>query len=246
MIVMIISDSPVSERSRIRSSAETQAAFHTEEYWKFIESGSVSELSASLEGTDKVDMICLDLTMEDALEKAEELRSEYASAYITLIADASISPVKYIRPSIQAESLMIKPLDSGQIDAVMGEAVQAYARRMEAPDEKKVFIAENKGGRDLIEYDKILFFESREKKVFLSTEREEYGFYDTLDELESKLGETFIRCHRSYIVNALRISKVEINAGRITLDDGTELPLSRSYKPAVKEYLGKRKKNGNN
>lgn len=245
MILMIISDSPASERSRIRSCAESQAAYHTDEYWEFLESGSVSELSASLEKTDKVDMVCLDLTMEGSIEKAEQIRHDYGSAYITLIADGSISPVKYIRPSIQAESLMMKPLDSEQLNMVIGEAVRTYARRIEAPEDKRVFVAENKGGRDLIEYDKILFFESREKKVFLSTEREEYGFYDTLDDLEGKLDETFIRCHRSYIVNTARISKVEISASRVTLDDGTELPLSRSYKPAIKDYLNKRKKNGN-
>ena len=245
MIVMIVSDSPDSERRKILNCAESQAAYHTNEYWRFLESGSVSELSVSLEETDKVDMICLDLTMQGALDKAEEIRRNYKSAYITLIADGSISPVKYIRPSIQAESLMMKPLDKAQLDIVLGEAVQTYAKRLEAPLDKKVFIAENRGGRDLIEYEKILFFESREKKVFLSTACEEYGFYDTLDDLAVKLDDSFIRCHRSYIVNSAHISRVEISGSKVILDDGTELPLSRSYKPALKEYLKKRKNHGN-
>ncbi len=245
MIVMVISDAPASERRAITQSAEKQAAYHTDEYWRFLESGSVIELDKSLEDIDKVDMICLDITMQGALEKAEMLRRDYGLAYLTLIADASISPVQYIRPSIQAESLMLKPLDNKQLDTVLGEAVQSYARRIETPEEKKVFVAEHKGGRDLIEYERILFFESREKKVFLSTEREEYGFYDTLDELEKRLDETFIRCHRSYIVNTVHISRVEISAGKVLLDDGTELPLSRSCKPAMKEYLDKRRSHGN-
>lgn len=204
MIIMAIADSPAEERRRLRESAETQAAYHTEEYWTFLESGSSAELTQSLQERDRVDMICLDITMRGALEMAEELRRDYNSAYITLIADAGISPVKYIRPSIQAESLMIKPLDKAQMDAVMGEAITTYMKRIDAPGDKKVFVAESKGGRNLIEYDRILFFESREKKVFLSTEREEYGFYDTLDELEKRLDDEFIRCHRSYIVNGAR------------------------------------------
>lgn len=245
MIIMVVSDAPEDERIRIISSAKSQAAYHSDERWKFIESGSVAELVSSVLHADKVDMICLDLTMDGALAMAEELRGEYASAYMTLIADERISPVKYIRPSIHADSLMMKPLDKAQLDDVLGEAVSAYMRRIEGPADSRVFVAESRGERNLIEYSRILFFESREKKVFLSTESEEYGFYDTLDELEDRLDESFLRCHRSYIVNTGRISKIEISAGRVVLDDGTELPLSRSYKPAVKEYLSRRKSNGN-
>ncbi|MBR2675262.1 MAG: LytTR family transcriptional regulator DNA-binding domain-containing protein [Mogibacterium sp.] len=202
-----------------------------------MESGTVAELKSSLKESDKIDMICLDLTMDGSLEIAEKLRSDYASSYITLIADDKISPVKYIRPSIRAESLMIKPLSSKQIDEVMKEAVVSYMKRLEAPEDRRVFVAESKGNRNLISYDRILFFESREKKVFLSTEMEEYGFYDTLDELEKKMDDTFMRCHRSYIVNKTKIKTVELSAGRVILDDGTEIPLSRSYKKEIKEYL---------
>ena len=246
MTVMIISDPPEDERRKLVSCAESQAAYHSDEYWKFLENGSVTALRGTLRETEKVDMICIDITMKGAIEAAEEFRQSHSAAYMTLIADDTVSPVKYIRPSIQAESLMMRPVDSSQMNEVLGEAVVNYVRRMQKPGEKKVFIAENKGERNLIEYDRILFFESREKKVFLSTEREEYGFYDTLDDLEDKLDDTFIRCHRSYIINSMRIAKVEVSAGRVLLDDGTEVPLSRSYKPAMKEYLSRRKSHGNN
>lgn len=244
MIIMVVSDSPEKERMKIVTSARSQAAYHSDEKWRFIESGSVPELVSSVRDAGKVDMICLDLTMDGALPMAEQLRGEYSEAYLTLIADAGISPVRYIRPSIHADSLMIKPLDDRQINDVMSEAVSAYIRRFSETDQNKVFIAENRGERNLIEYGRILFFEAREKKVFLSTEREEYGFYDTLDDLEGRLDDSFMRCHRSYIVNTQRIARVEISAGRIVLDDGTELPLSRSFKPTVREYLNRRKSNG--
>ena len=237
MIIMIVADSPEEERIRIVSAARSQAAYHSDERWSFIESGSIEELADSVDGTEKIDMICLDLTMDGALRMAEEMRGSYQAAYMTLVADAEISPVRYIRPSIQADSLMMKPLDDAQLNAVLAEAVAAYMKRIEEPRDKRVFVAESKGERNLIEYSRILFFESREKKVFLSTESEEYGFYDTLDELENRLDDAFLRCHRSYIVNTSRIAKVEISASRVMLDDGTALPLSRSYKPAVKEYL---------
>lgn len=237
MIVMIISDSPEAERKRIVLCAESQAAYHSDEHWRFVESDSVDDLKCFLEENSKVDMVCLDITMDGSIEMAERVRSDFSSSYITLIADTNISPIKYIRPSIRAESLMVKPLSDAQIETVLEEAVISYMKRLELPDDRRVFVTENKGSKNLISYDRILFFESREKKVFLSTEKEEYGFYDTLDELEIKLDDIFIRCHRSYIVNRERISRVELSAGRIILDDGTEIPMSRSYKKAVKDYL---------
>lgn len=245
MVVVIVSDSPKAERKKIVESVKDHAAYYTDEQWECIESGTAAELEAALESTDRLDMACLDVTIDGNLQLAEQVRRDFSESYLMLVADQSISPVKYIRPTIQAESLMLKPLDKLQLKEVIGEAVSNYARRLQEPQDNRVFVVESGGERDLIEYDKILFFESREKKVFLSTEREEYGFYNTLDELEKSLKEGFIRCHRSYIVNKKRIAKVEISGSRVILDDGTELPLSRSFKPVIKEYLKENKLYGN-
>ena len=76
-----------------------------------------------------------------------------------------------------------------------------------------------------------------EKKVFLNTGDMEYPFYDTLDQLEERLTGRFLRCHRSYLVNRNKISKVYLSQNILTLEGGEEIPLSRSYKPAVKQFM---------
>ena len=144
-----------------------------------------------------------------------------------------------MRPAIGAESLLLKPLSAAQIQEVLSEAVRAYLDRFYRPDEKKVFVIEHKGGRSLVDYENIYFFESREKRVYLNTETEEYGFYDTLDQLETRLLGGFMRCHRSFLVNKKKIVKVFLSQNRLILENDFEIPLSRSYKPAVKAYLEK-------
>ena len=76
--------------------------------------------------------------------------------------------------------------------------------------------------------------------MFLNTGDMEYPFYDTLDQLEERLAGRFLRCHRSYLVNRSKISKVYLSQNILTLDSGEELPLSRSYKPAGKQFMADR------
>lgn len=239
MIVMLISDGSEKERQYIVSYARELAGRWTEESWRMVQCKTREELEEVVNERGKTDLICVDITMEGALELTRKLRRISPSSYIILIASPKISPAVYMRPAIGAESLLLKPLSAAQIQEVLSEAVRAYLDRFYRPDEKKVFVIEHKGGRSLIDYENIYFFESREKRVYLNTETEEYGFYDTLDQLETRLLEGFMRCHRSFLVNKKKIVKVFLSQNRLVLENDFEIPLSRSYKPAVKAYLEK-------
>lgn len=239
MIVMLISDESKKERQFIVSYAKDLAGRWTEESWKMLQCATYAELEETVSKKVKTDIICVDITMEGALELTKELRRLTPSSYIILIASPKTSPAVYMRPTIGAESLLLKPLTLQQIEEVLSEAVRTYLDRFYRPDEKKVFVVEHKGGRALVDYENIYFFESREKRVYLNTETEEYGFYDTLDQLEVRLEEGFMRCHRSFLVNKNKIVKVFLSQNRLLLENEFEIPLSRSYKPAVKAYLEK-------
>lgn len=239
MIVMVISDESEKERQYIVRYSKDMAGKYTDESWKMIQCAAPEELRELVQKKIPADMICVDITMQDALDMVREMRKAAPAAYIILIASAAISPVIYMRPSIGAESLLLKPLSEAQIQEVLAEAISTYAGRFYQPDDSKVFVVENGGERSLIDYERIYFFEARDKRVYLNTDAEEYGFYDTLDRLEESLNEEFLRCHRSFLVNKNKIAGVCLSQNRITLKEGFEVPLSRSYKPSVKEYLKK-------
>lgn len=240
MIVMIISDESDKERQYIVRYSKDMAGRYTNESWKMIQCSTYGELEQIVRERVPADMICVDITMDGALNMVKELRKASQAAYIILIASPGISPLIYMRPSIGAESLMLKPLSEKQIQDVVGEAIEAYTRRFYKPDEDKMFVVENSGERSLVDYDRIYFFEARDKRVYLNTECEEYGFYDTLEQLEERLAGGFLRCHRSFLVNKEKIEKIYLSQNRIVLKGEVEVPLSRSYKPAVREYLKER------
>jgi hypothetical protein len=68
----------------------------------------------------------------------------------------------------------------------------------------------------------------------------EFLLRDTINNLEKKMaGEPFLRTHRSFIVNVDRIQEIRpADSGHlIRLKSGPEIPLSRSYREAVKASL---------
>ena len=66
--------------------------------------------------------------------------------------------------------------------------------------------------------------------------RESHAFYRKLDELERELeGGGFLRCHKSYLVQERYVRSWKENA--LWLEDGTEIPISRTYEKAVNRRL---------
>ena len=58
---------------------------------------------------ENIDFVCLDLYEHGALEFAEYLRKQFPQMVLLIIADTSISPMTYLKPSIMAASLLLKP-----------------------------------------------------------------------------------------------------------------------------------------
>ena len=206
----------------------------SEDDWRFIGYCECERVYSFLRERPLIDISCVDVAVKDGIVLAEELRCQSKEMYIILLADFSVSPTAYIRPSIMAGSLLMRPLTAESIKRVFIEAASEFIRKI-CSEGNEVLMIENKDGRQPVPYASIIFFESREKKIYANTGKNEYPFYDTLDNLEQRLPNGFIRCHRSFIVAKSRIKSIFISRSTIVLDDNSELPLSRSYKSVFKE-----------
>ena len=138
--------------------------------------------------------------------------------FIILLADAAVPPTLYIRPSVMAGSLLLRPLSSDSVRRVFSEAFGEYLKKLSSGD-GDAFVIDSRDGRQLVPYGRISYFESR----------------DTLDNLGQRLPDGFARCHRSFIVNLSAVKKVMLSQGMIELNNDGIVPLSRSYKTVFKE-----------
>lgn len=223
------------ELKPIKSISVNEVSILCEEEWKINDFFDDNSFIDYLEQQPEVDISCIDITGKMGVTSAEKARNNSNNMYIILIADTNISPAKYIKPSIMAGSLLLRPLTKAMCQSVLKEAFLYYINKYKAEDGNKSFVVNTRDGKQLVQYNNIMFFESREKKIFLNTKCFEYSFYDTLDNLELKLDDSFLRCHRSFIVSKEHIKKIKLSQNIIILDNDCQIPLSRSYKSVFKE-----------
>jgi hypothetical protein len=97
------------------------------------------------------------------------------------------------------------------------------------------------GKIDRIQTSKILFCRgaSGYAEIILADGRE-ILHSATLSELEETLPQTFLRVHRSFLVNSAFVERLNRDAagtGTLTLTDGAEIPVSRRIMPQVRQAL---------
>lgn len=83
----------------------------------------------------------------------------------------------------------------------------------------------------------IKYIEAAEKKVIFYTKEQCVGVYDNLNRLADMLEGRFIRCHRSYLINPDYVEYVDFADMIITLTEGISVPLSRSFRGAIRQSL---------
>ncbi len=189
-----------------------------------------------LDESDICDVMCFDITEDGGIRRIEGLRNQHKEALIMLIADPTISPVEYMKPSIMAAALMIRPANERSIDMSISMLINAIYSKEETVSEEtdEMFTIKEYDGKIRIPFSSILYFEAREKKIFVSTDKKEYSIYTTLESLTKELPERFVRCHKSFIVNKSKIYRVALSKNEIELVGQRYIPVSRSYKPIIK------------
>lgn len=211
-------------------------AMVSEDEWKIKSMIKLEEFSEEYKKHSQIDISCFDVTSDGSVDTLEHLRKSDKKSMLVLISDLTVSPLKYMKPSLMAGALILKPMKNPVVSLTLREVLDAVCTPSDNNSEKR-FCVETKNGKQFIPFDKIIYFEAREKKIFVNTLYEEFAFYSSLDVLEQTLPESFVRCHRSYIVNKKKITQILFSRNTVFCGEKIAVPLSRSYKPALKEIM---------
>jgi two-component system response regulator LytT len=107
--------------------------------------------------------------------------------------------------------------------------------------ERVALLEEVTENRLIVPVEKVDLFFSREEKGYARHGGKEYALQSTLARLEASLPkQTFFRCHRCFIINVTRVSKMVPwfnGAYNLVLPDGYEVPLTRRKVLAFKELV---------
>ncbi|WP_179395396.1 LytR/AlgR family response regulator transcription factor [Lacticaseibacillus absianus] len=192
--------------------------------WTFFASGE-----ALLFALDEVpvDLVILDIKLSgiDGVTVAKRLRQRDAELPLAFLSNYD----RYVFDGydVSAMAYLLKPLTVDQLERLL---VRAQSDRHEAA----LLVTTSKGLVRVYLYD-LRYLSVQGHYTELVTQTERLTVKQPLAELAAQLSPAFVQTHRAYWVNLGYVSVV--GESQITLNDGTQLPLARTAKSAVKQAL---------
>lgn len=179
------------------------------------------------------DILIFEISSEEDLSELKRLRNIFPEAELLIIASPRISPERYMVPSLHPIMLLMQPVNRQRaLEAIRQVLTYHYRRREREMYTHRLFVRIGEERR-YFHYTQILYLEAREKKLILHSGQEELSFYGSLREMEKVLPEYFVRCHRSYIVNFMHISRLDLSQDLLYIDERFVIPISKKYKNNV-------------
>ena len=162
----------------------------------------------------------------DGIELAKRLREIQEDAVICFVSTSN----DFYREAydLYAVQYLLKPVQEAEVKKLLAKVAKSIAVNRE----QKLFVS-SRGRKASISYTKILYISSREHNITIRcTDGSVQECRGKLNELAVKVcGDTFIRCHQSFIVN---MNHVDNLSGMDLFIAGELIPVSRRYYAEVK------------
>jgi DNA-binding LytR/AlgR family response regulator len=186
----------------------------------------------------QIDLVLLDvqLTEVNGIDFAKGLENPPLVVFITTHDRFALKSYE-----VEAVDFLVKPVQLDRfflaIDKVqkrlkfLASKVPEEPETLEVLDNSFFFVKEQQGYTKII-IDNILFVKSLENYIQIVTPDSTHTILSSLNFIEQKLGAKFMRIHRSYLVNLLKISSF---TSEIVVTGHHELPLGGQYLEQFKQ-----------
>lgn len=237
MIDLLIYARNNKEQNTVSSNASDAVALLSDEKLSCKGYSTAEQVDSHLSMDAPYDLSVLEISDDGDIGLSKRVRNVREESDMMLIADEGMSPMKYLTPDIRACSLILKPYSDSTMKSVVREFISSYFRKKTAPDDQNSIVIENRNGKTVVPYNQIYYIEARSKKIYFRLRDKEYSKYDTLENIRKDLPATFVQSHRSFMFNSGFLERIKLSDNAVYLEHGIVVPLSRSYKSSVKEYL---------
>ncbi len=131
---------------------------------------------------------------------------------------------------------LLKPLSYESFEASLIRVCQKLEEETNKNNEIDATSVLIKDGSNWIpvQYESIFFIKSDSNYCSFYTENGIVMTLAKLTDLQEKLPQQFIRCHRSYVINTKLLT--QINLEEVKIND-TTIPVSSSYKETIKQFI---------
>ena len=183
----------------------------------------------------QIDILFLDIQMKgmDGMETARKLRDSKFRGFLIFI--TVLKEMVFQSFEVQAYDYLVKPVEEKQFEKTM----ERLYTSMQNASEDSLLVQKGYEGR-IIREEEIVFCEIIDRKIYLNlASGEVVDYYERIENLETKLGSHFFRCHRSYLINLKHLKGYK--NGTACMDNGKEVPVSRlrskEFSSVVLQYM---------
>lgn len=237
MIDVLLYDRDKKEQETVGKKVGDSVARLSDDRLQCRKCSTIKEANEHLAKDPPLDLSILEISSDEDIDLTKRIRRAREQVELMLVADGGISPMKYVTPEIRTCSLLQRPFSREEMESVIHEFISSFYRKRELPTEENSIVIENREGRFVLPLSGIYYIEAREKKVFFRLRDREYCKYDTLENIRKQLPPGFIQSHRSFIFNSGYLEKIKLSENSVYLEHGIIVPLARSFKAPVREYL---------
>ncbi len=168
-----------------------------------------------------IDILFLDIQMKtlNGMETAKKLRARGFKGFLIFI--TILKELVFESFDVQAYDYLVKPIKESHFQKTM----ERLFASMQTANETSLLV--QKGyERTIIPSDEIVFCEIIDRKVYLHlTSSEVVDYYERIEHLETKLGSSFFRCHRSFLINLRHLKSYKNSTAY--MENGRQIPVSR-------------------
>lgn len=177
----------------------------------------------------KVDILMMDIVFNDTLginivkENAKYLKETqliYVTGYDDYIEDVFETDLMY---------LLKKPLTEEKIMKAINKAFELISESL-----KYIVVKCGKDNRKIYIND-INYIESEGRLIKINLDGEVITTYGKISDVEGELDISFVRTHKSYLVNMKKIKNYALN--KVVLENNKVLPISRTYARKCKDTI---------
>ena len=204
----------------------------------------IRKLKKEFQAGNRPDVLIMDICHEfnPALPKTKERQEGIDCAYelnlrypelqiIYMTEDAKkYSQHIFLKP-VNLLGYLTKPVDL----IILKKLLEIAKEKQKQNDEKRVTIM-CRNHKQIFDLDEILYLESRAHRTMIHTYEGEEVCRDKISDLEQRMGDTFVRCHQSFLVNMTYIRRIENESFK--LENGEEISISkRRYVETKNRYF---------
>lgn len=175
---------------------------------------SVSEVYTAFSGEEAIDIIeknlvdialmDIDLPGIDGIEASRVIRAINPSLKIIFI--TAYRDYAFDSYELKASDYILKPIDFDRVKANISEIIKDINTQKIPQD---LLLIKDTNGFHMVEQKNINFIEKDQKDLIVHTSDQVFRTNMTLGEVEEKLNNSFMRTHKSYIVNLKNIKSIE-------------------------------------